>query len=105
MGKANSWIWLALGLILPLALMIALYSKVVYTLWFKGTDDSHLSHQQIGVMRVRKRVTLMAVTVTAIFGICWGANTIEYVLRYLSSVSICPEVTPSVDTMTRVHPS
>ncbi len=50
-------------------------------------------------MRVRKRVTLMAVTVTAIFGICWGANTIEYVLRYLSSVSISPVVSPTVDTM------
>ncbi|XP_078346931.1 pyroglutamylated RF-amide peptide receptor-like [Oculina patagonica] len=98
-GKANSWVWLALGLILPLALMIALYSKVVHTLWCKGTGESRLDHQQRGVMRVRKRVTLMAVIVTAIFGICWGANTIEYVLRYLPFVSISPVVSPTVDTM------
>ena len=29
-----------------------------------------------GVMRVRKRVTLMAVVVSIIFGICWGTTNI-----------------------------
>ena len=34
-----------------------------------------------GVMRVRKRVTLMAVVVSIIFGICWGTIQILYTLH------------------------
>ena len=45
MGEVYSWTWLVLA-ILPLVLMIGLYSRVVYTLWFKRNDDSHLTHQQ-----------------------------------------------------------
>ena len=33
-------------------------------------------------MKVRKRVTLMVVAVTAIFGICWGTGQLVYVLLY-----------------------
>ena len=31
-------------------------------------------------MRVRKRVTLMVVTVTSIYGVCWGTGILVYVL-------------------------
>ena len=41
-----------------------------------------------GVVRVRKRVTLMVVAVTAIFGICWGTASIVYVLHYITSYNI-----------------
>ena len=50
-------------------------------------------------MKVRKRVTLMVVTVTAIFGICWGANSIEYVLRQFPSLEISSVVSAINDTM------
>ena len=33
-------------------------------------------------MKVRKRVTLMVITVTVIFGICWGTGQLIYVLLY-----------------------
>ena len=33
-------------------------------------------------MKVRKRVTLMVVVVTAIFGVCFGPSQLVYVLRY-----------------------
>ena len=38
-----------------------------------------------GVMKVRKRVTLMVVTVSVIFGICWGTSSTVYLLRYFTS--------------------
>ena len=33
-------------------------------------------------MKVRKRVTLMVVAITIIFGICWGIGQLMYVLLY-----------------------
>ncbi|XP_078349149.1 pyroglutamylated RF-amide peptide receptor-like [Oculina patagonica] len=98
MEEAYSWSWLVLA-ILPLVLMIGLYSRVVYTLWLKRADDSPLTNQQRGVTRVRKRVTLMVVTVTTIFGICWGAESVEYVLRQFPSLDISPAVVAIVDIM------
>lgn len=45
MPKAYSLIWLVL-VALSLALMVVLYSRVVYALWFKSDDDNHLTHEQ-----------------------------------------------------------
>ena len=41
-----------------------------------------------GVLRVRKRVTLMGVTVTAIFGICWAPDIFSHNLDYYTSLRI-----------------
>ena len=41
-----------------------------------------------GVLRVRKRVTLMGITVTAIFGICWAPDIIAHNLDLFTSVTI-----------------
>ena len=35
-----------------------------------------------GVLKVRKRVTLSVITVSAIFGICWITGTLIYILIY-----------------------
>ena len=45
MGVAYSMAWFAV-VVISLALMALLYSRVVYTLWFKRNDDSQLTHQQ-----------------------------------------------------------
>ena len=45
MRNAFYWAWLVIVL-LPLALMVGLYARVVYTLWFKLNDDNQLTHQQ-----------------------------------------------------------
>ena len=37
------------------------------------------------VLKVRKRVTLMAVTVSVVFGVSWGTSSAVYVMRYFSS--------------------
>ena len=39
-------------------------------------------------MRVRKRVTLMVITITAIFGICWVPDIIAHSIDYYSSLSV-----------------
>ena len=40
------------------------------------------------MLRVRKRVTLMVVTVSVIFGICWGTTIVIYVLKGATAHSI-----------------
>lgn len=40
-----------------------------------------------GVLKVRKRVTLMAVVMSTIFGICWLTDSIMYFLAFTSSYS------------------
>ena len=47
MGKVNSVGWLLLTTVTPLMLMIVLYSRVVYRLWFRSDDGNTLSAQQM----------------------------------------------------------
>ncbi|XP_078345964.1 pyroglutamylated RF-amide peptide receptor-like isoform X2 [Oculina patagonica] len=71
-----------------LLVMVVLYSRVVYTLWFKQNDGNQLTHQQIGVLKVRKRVTLMIVAVSIIFGICWGVDQVVYTLMFTANYDV-----------------
>ena len=45
MPKAYSLIWLAL-VIISISIMVGLYSRVVYTLWFKRDNNRQLTCQQ-----------------------------------------------------------
>ena len=47
MGKTYSWTLLVFQTLIPLPLMIAMYSRVVYTLWFKRNDHSQVKNQQM----------------------------------------------------------
>ena len=51
MGKAYSMTWFLVFGVLPIFIMVALYSTVVYNLWFKGQEDSSLSFQQMVRLR------------------------------------------------------
>lgn len=76
--KARETAWLVLTVV-PLLIMIGLYYRVVHLLWFKNCGgDSQFSSKQKGVLRVRKRVTLTVITVSVIFGICWGTSSFIY---------------------------
>ena len=46
MVLADDTIWLVLLAIIPLMVMTGLYSRVVYTLWFKRNDDNELTFRQ-----------------------------------------------------------
>ncbi|XP_068761792.1 neuropeptide FF receptor 1-like [Montipora capricornis] len=80
MYLANFYVW---GFFVSgsVVLMIWLYSIVVYTLWFKRNKDNELTYQQQGVVKVRKRVTLMVLIVTTTFEICWITDTIIHLLQ------------------------
>ena len=53
-----------------------------------------------GVLRLRKRVTLTAVTITAILVISWGADGILHLIQeYAGSVKLSPLATPIAHTI------
>ena len=53
-----------------------------------------------GVLRLRKRVTLMVVTITAILVISWGADEILHLIHeYASSVKLSPLTFPITHTI------
>lgn len=56
-----------------------------------------------GVLRVRKRVTLMAVIVSVIFGICWGTDVVIYTLKSSASCNIGPVPVAIANTMVLFH--
>ncbi|KAL9957294.1 hypothetical protein ACROYT_G038911 [Oculina patagonica] len=93
MGKAFSVVWFLVFGGLPIPLMLALYSSVVYNLWFKRNDQNGVSFQQQGVLKIRKRVTLVAVTVSIIFSICWLTDAVIFLLSYHSTTSSPSNIT------------
>lgn len=80
-------------------LLVLIYSRIVYTLWFKQSGNAVLTNQ--GVLRLRKRVTLMVVTVSAILVISWGADAILHLLdeNAADSVKLSPLAIPIAHTM------
>ena len=52
-----------------------------------------------GVIRVRRRVTLILAVVSGIFAICWGTNQVLYSLFHYSSYEIGPVVVAISNTM------
>lgn len=83
MAKAHGLIWLLLGAAAPLITMGVLYSRVVYSLWIKRHGRTNGSQQ--GVVRVRKRVTKMVVTVSIIYGLCWTPEIVIFTSILFSS--------------------
>lgn len=78
LSMANSLIWLTF-ICISFLLIVGWYSTVVYTLWFKHRGDNEVANQQ-GVLKVRKRVTMMVLIVTAMFEICWITDTILHII-------------------------
>ena len=58
-----------------------------------------VSRYSQGVIRVRKRVTLMAVTVTVMFGVCWMSDIIAHTLDYYTSLSTSKETYSVIHTL------
>ena len=54
-------------------------------------------------MKVRRRVTLMVVVVTAIFGFCWGVNQIVHIFKFFSSYTVGALPTVVANTMVLVN--
>jgi len=58
-----------------------------------------LLHLRLGILTVRKRVALMVITITAIFGICLVPDIIIHSIDYYTSLSISEPVYVSIHTL------
>lgn len=97
--RAYDMVWNSAAL-LTMVLMAGLYSRIVYTLWFKrDVHDNQLAFQQRGVIRMRKRATLMVVTVTVLFGICWVSDITAHSIDYYTSHRISTETYLTIHTL------
>lgn len=78
--NAYSLGWLIVIGVLPLTIMASLYSRVVFKLWVRPSQPEELT--QRAVIKSRKRVTKMVLTVTIVCAVCWLPNLIVYVLDF-----------------------
>lgn len=63
---------------IPLMLMAYLYAKTVKALW----DPSKFCPTSQAVIKSRKRVTKIAITVTVLHALCWLPDVTSYLLAY-----------------------
>ena len=59
----------------------------------------HYFYNFQGVLRVRKRVTLMVITVSAIFGVTWLTNSSNYLLHHFLKYSFLTYASASLMVM------
>ena len=82
-------IWIAKD---PLEHTFGISSVVLFLVFLHFSKGIRLFTQ--GVLKIRKRVTLMVVTVSAIFGISWGTHSILHVLDDIGSYKLNPFAIP-----------
>ncbi|XP_058950452.2 allatostatin-A receptor-like [Pocillopora verrucosa] len=80
MARVYSTSWLIFFGALPIALMTVLYARVVRRLWFKRDQGSRVT--QAAVLKSRKRVTKMVITVSLVYSVTWFPVLIIYMLNY-----------------------
>ena len=76
--KVNSLFWFFGAGVIPVSMMVYMYSRVVVRLWFKTIESSEAS--QKAALRHRKRVTITVIIVSVIYAICWIPNVTDYVI-------------------------
>lgn len=69
--------------VLPITVMIYLYSKLVYKLWFRPTAKSTMVQQT--KLRCCKKSSRLVVTVSVIYSICWIPVLVVYVFSSFST--------------------
>ena len=69
--------------VLPITIMIYLYSKLVYKLWFRPTAKSTMAQQN--KLRYCKKSARLVVTVSVIYSICWIPVLVVYVFSSFST--------------------
>ena len=77
----NNFAWLILIGIVPFCFMSFCYGKVIIHLRREVVPGQQVS---LSVIKSRKKVTKMLMTVTAIYGICWIPNLVLYVVWYFA---------------------
>lgn len=96
-GCAHSWSkpiyahfytvgWSVVAGVIPIGILGALYSRMVYHLWLK--KDSVREETQKALKRHRKRVTKMVVFVTIIYILCWVPELLIYFLGFTGTITL-----------------
>ena len=83
---AYSWGWLILWGIIPTCTMGFFYIRVIIALWCQSSIPVNAS--QLSIIKTRRRVTKMAITVTLVYFFCWMPTLIIYILDYYQVVTI-----------------
>jgi len=76
--KVYGIIWISVVGVIPIAIMVVLYSEVVYRLWGK----TRVARLNRGSLLIPRKATRIAVTLTVIYSICWLPNLILYILVF-----------------------
>ena len=74
--KVHSLAWMTLAGIVPVSIMVYLYSRLVHHLWFKPVQN--LEASQRAAQRYRKQVTVTLITVSVIYAVCWVPILVGY---------------------------
>lgn len=75
---------------LPITIMIYLYSKLVYQLWFRPISSSTIAQQNH--LRYCKKSARLFVTVSVIYSVCWIPVLAIYVISSFTSLQIYSSV-------------
>ena len=76
--KAHSLAWMTLAGIVPVSIMVYLYSRLVHHLWFKSVQN--LEASQRASQRYRKQVTITLITISIIYAVCWMPISAGYLV-------------------------
>ena len=74
--KVHSLAWMILSGIVPVSIMVYLYSRLVHHLWFKPVQNLEASRR--AAQRYRKQVTITLITVSVIYAVCWIPILVGY---------------------------
>lgn len=78
--------WSVVAGVIPIGIMGALYSKVVYRLWF--VNNAATEATQRALLRYRKRVTKMVIFVTVVYVLCWVPELLIYLLGFTGTITL-----------------
>ncbi|XP_048588316.1 tachykinin-like peptides receptor 86C [Nematostella vectensis] len=73
---------LILVFLLPNIIIFTVYVRLIHKLWFSSDAKSSTN---IGLLRSRRAVTKLFVTMTTLFVICWTPYTVDAILWFLDS--------------------
>lgn len=76
-------VWFMAAGIVPITLMVILYTMVVYHLWIKNSNSLVIHRRR--VLLARRRATKVAITVTVIYAVCWLPILFSYLLAFTAS--------------------
>lgn len=78
--------WSVVAGVIPITIMGALYSRVVYRLWFVNNEATEAT--QRALLRYRKRVTKMVIFVTVVYILCWVPELLIYFLGFTGAITL-----------------